>query len=304
MRFARVASLVLGFIVSVLAGPLHPRAASSTQQPVDVTYKIEPFTQAAGLVQQTYCSPSSYEPGLQLGDATFLWRIGDGDQRQRVNLYHSESLGIAVAIQGTNGSSTRSILNDFQYNPFDPDERYSQYYPKGAKIMNGFQIAYVKLVDDIFRALKKYKNEKNESRVTVIGHSQGAAIGLLAAMDIELRLDGGLFRSYLFGLPRVGNPTFASFVDRTIGHKLRWAINGRDWVPTVPIHIYGYQHPSNYIWIYPGNSTNWKLYPGQENVHGIPTVPRVFNNNDHQGIYFHTQIGGVDGECPARVGAH
>ena len=149
-----MASLVLGFIVSVLASPLHPRAASSTQQPVDVTYKIEPFTQAAGLVQQTYCSPSSYEPGLQLGDATFLWRIGDGDQRQRVNLYHSESLGIAVAIQGTNGSSTRSILNDFQYNPFDPDERYSQYYPKGAKIMNGFQIAYVKLADDIFRALR------------------------------------------------------------------------------------------------------------------------------------------------------
>lgn len=119
-----------------------------------------------------------------------------------------------------------------------------------------------------------------------------------------LRMNGGLHKAYLFGLPRVGNPTFADFVDKTIGDRLHWVVNGGDWVPLVPPRPFGYQHPSNYIWIYPSNSDNWRLYPGQENVHGMLTVPQDVGTSDHLGVYFHSKIGGRSGPCPSQLGGY
>lgn len=305
MFFGRIAALALGALAfsGVSAAPHERRAMKSTAQPVDVPYNKDMISQAAGLAQQTYCEPGTYHPGLKIGDSKLLWATGDGNFRQRVLVYHSRSLGIAVAFQGTNTSSLLSDLNDILFLGDPPNSRYREYMPEGIKLMHGFQEAYVKVVDDTMEAIKKYKEQYNESRVTVIGHSQGAAIGLIAAMDVQYRIDCGLYKAYLFGLPRVGNPPFASLVDHTIGHKLHWFVSGRDWVPSVPPREFDYQHPSNYVWIYPANSTNWKLYPGQENVHGFPTVDQewaIFD--DHQGVYFHTQIGASKGHCPATVG--
>ena len=172
-------------------------------------------------------------------------------------IYHSKSLGIAVAFEGTNTSSLLSDANDVLFWHDLPNSRYSEYMPNGIRLMHGFQEAYIKLVDDVMPAIKKYKSQYNESRVTVIGHSLGAAIGLIASMDVHYRIDSGLYKSYLFGLPRVGNHVFADLVDKTIGHKLHWFVSGRDWVPSVPPREFDYQHPSNYVWIYPANSTNW-----------------------------------------------
>ena len=127
-------------------------------------------------------------------------------------------------------------------------------------------------------------------------------MGLLSAVDFNCRLDKGIHRALLFGLPRVGNVAFANYVDHKIGDKLSWVVNGKDWVPHVAPRFLGYQHPSNQIWINPANSTHWKKYPGQENVHGANSViPEFGSFDDHQGIYFHTQIGASLGECPAKV---
>ena len=302
MLFNRIALFAASCAALVSAGPLNFHAGSSKDQPVSNNWNTKEISQAAGLVQQTYCDRSTTKPGLKIGDSTLLFTAGNGDHRQRFNLYHSESLGIAVAIEGTNLTSITSDLHDVKGLPVLPHPRYRSYYPEGTRVMHGFQEAYVDIMDDMVRAIEKYKKEKNEKRVTIIGHSLGAAMGLLAAMDVELRLDDGICKTYLFGLPRVGNPTFAVFVDEKIGHKFYSVINGQDWVPTVPPRVLGYQHPSNYLWIYPGNSTNAKIYPGQENVHGILTVPRAPNFYDHQGVYFHTQIGASFGQCPAKVG--
>jgi len=288
---------------SSLAATLNRRAQSSTSQPVEVPYDLKKFSQAAGLVQQCYCTPGSYHKGLQVGDSTLLWGIGDGNMEQRALIYHSKSLGIAVAYMGTNVSSLKSSSNDLLFLGEPPNARYSEYFPEGVKLFHGFQQPYIQLVDRVYDAIKRFKKEYNENRVTVIGHSQGAAIGLISSVDFENRLEDGIYRSYLFGLPRTGNPTFADYVDQTIGHKLRWVVSGDDWVPAVPPRWFDYQHPSNYVWIYPANSTNWKLYPGQENVHGFPTVKQDYSNfDDHQGVYFHTQIGTEIGHCPALVG--
>lgn len=276
---------------------------TSTAEPVPVPYDISKLSLAAGLVQQTYCPQREDTPGLRVGDAELLWTYGDGgDTYQRVNLYHSPSLGLALAIEGTNVSSLRSDSNDVLFLQEDPNPVYAHYFPPGTKLMHGFQDAYVRLMDAVFVHIHKFMAKKNESRVTIIGHSLGAAMGLIASADLDNRLDQGIYKSYLFGLPRVGNQVFADYVDHRFGHKLHWVVNGRDWVPRVPPRALGYQHPSNYVWINPGNSTHWKMYPGQENVHGWEFTVPALNFDDHQGIYFHTQIGTSIGHCPALVG--
>ena len=62
-------------------------------------------------------------------------------------------------------------------------------------------------------------------------------------MDVHFRLEARLRRAFLFGLTRVGNPTFPSFVDGSSGDELRWVINRRDWLPLVPPRAFGYQYP-------------------------------------------------------------
>ena len=62
-------------------------------------------------------------------------------------------------------------------------------------------------------------------------------------MDVHFRLEACLGRAFRFGLTRVGNPTFPSFVDGSSGVELRWVINRRDWLPLVPPRAFGYQYP-------------------------------------------------------------
>jgi hypothetical protein len=70
------------------------------------------------------------------------------------------------------------------------------------------------------------------------------------------------------GLPRTGNPTFANAVDSILPKKFSYVVSGRDFVPHVPPRAAGFQHPSGQVWINPANTTNWKFYPGQENIYG------------------------------------
>ena len=66
-------------------------------------------------------------------------------------------------------------------------------------VMIGFQKAYTDLVDRSLTMVKEFKG-KNEKRVTVVGRSIGAAMGLPGAMDVHLRLEGCLRRAFLLGL--------------------------------------------------------------------------------------------------------
>jgi len=303
--FARVLSLLLllGLWVTKVSAHSARRELSSTAQPEKVPYDIAEFSLAAALAQEPNCNEPDYSVGEKVADSKLLYRFGDGNFKQHCLIYHSKSLGITVSFQGTNGSSFISTLHDFDALAMPADSRYKKYMPESVRLLKGFQNAYTDLVDVVFEKVAKYKNEFNETRVTIVGHSLGAAMGLIASVDVEHRMQDGLYRSYLFGLPRVGNVPWANHVDDTIGKKLHWVVNGRDWVPHVAVRIAGYQHPSNYVWIYPANSSVWRLYPGQENVHGFNTVPLdQLSDEDHRGIYFGTQVGGSDENCPAVIG--
>jgi hypothetical protein len=66
----------------------------------------------------------------------------------------------------------------------------------------------------VLAAVKKAMSTYGTRTVTTVGHSLGAAISLLDAVSLSRRLPTGTTVKFFgYGLPRVGNPAFASYVD-------------------------------------------------------------------------------------------
>lgn len=60
--------------------------------------------------------------------------------------------------------------------------------------------------------MKSAQAATGSTKVVLTGHSLGAAIALLDAVYLPLHLPSGItFTTSVFGLPRVGNPAFASY---------------------------------------------------------------------------------------------
>lgn len=285
---------------TALGAKLEPRGVSSTAKPVPYHGDTSEFTQAAGMTQQTYCENSDL--GMHVGDAKLMWKYGNGDTIQRSLVYHSKSLGVAVALEGTNTSSLASIFHDAEAIMVDPDHRFAAHVPKGTKLFFGFQDPWIQIADKTIAAIKDTMHKYNETRLTVIGHSLGAGMAIIAGVHLNAVMEHPVHRMILFGLPRTGNPVFADYVDKTFGDKFHWTVSGKDFVPHVAPRFLGYQHPGNMLWINPANSSHWMLYPGQENIHGPNSIIPELSFDDHQGVYYSTQIGASDGHCPATVG--
>ena len=86
----------------------------------------------------------------------------------------------------------------------------------------------------------------------VAGHSLGAALATVAAVDVQSRLAGaGLdacdVRLFTFGSPRVGNAAFAAFVRNATTTSVRVTHN-RDIVPSVPPAWVGFHHVATEAW--------------------------------------------------------
>ena len=101
-----------------------------------------------------------------------------------------------------------------------------------------------------------------------------------------------------YGLPRLGNPAFANYVDANV--NLTHITYHRDPFPTLPFRVLGFQQPSNEVHI--DQSDNWVQCPGQENqseecIDGAVgvTLLDLQNVEDHEGPYDGVVMG--LGEC-------
>lgn len=290
-------------IIKLSEKDLSVSAPTSDAAPEDVPISIHKLEQAAAIAAQQYCSIQT--PGTQVGDAKLLWTSGMGFFYQRTSILESESLGLVLAFEGTVPVSPMAFFEDWDFVWSDPDGRYKDSLSSGAKIHTGFQIAYTNDADKVVEQVKAFMKQKSTDKVTIVGHSLGAAMAVLAAVHLETEMKDSVDQILTFGQPRVGNVQFANDIDRLFKGKFYYTINGGDPVGRLGPRILDFQHASGQIWINPASSSNWKFYPGQENIHGslssIPT-PLLFIN--HIGTYYHTHIDHYVGlwECPAKPG--
>lgn len=78
-------------------------------------------------------------------------------------------------------------------------------------------------------------------RVELCGHSYGAALAVLCAVDLQYNFPDRDFEVMLFGCPRVGNRAFQRSYNRRVFKTLR-VENGNDIVSKLPPALWGYRH--------------------------------------------------------------
>ena len=68
------------------------------------------------------------------------------------------------------------------------------------------------LEPNITESIRKMAAEHPGAPLYAIGHSMGAALATICAMDVKFKANLTDVRLYTFGSPRVGNAEFAKFV--------------------------------------------------------------------------------------------
>jgi predicted lipase len=66
---------------------------------------------------------------------------------------------------------------------------------------------------DVLEAVETTIQHYGVKKVTVVGHSLGAALALLDSISLQLRIPGLSVQMMGYGMPRVGNREFASYVE-------------------------------------------------------------------------------------------
>lgn len=87
-------------------------------------------------------------------------------------------------------------------------------------------------------------------RVRVMGHSLGAALAALCALDLEYNFPDRDYEALLFGAPRIGNGAFKKSYNKRVPKTLR-VENGNDIVTKLPLSVMGYRHAGALLHIGP-----------------------------------------------------
>jgi predicted lipase len=106
------------------------------------------------------------------------------------------------------------------------------------KVHTGFLNSYKnpEVRDKILEAV-----EDDTYCVKISGHSRGAALAVLCAVDIQYNYPGRDIEVILFGCPRVGNKWFVQSFNRRVNKAVRIE-NSNDIVTKVPFAFMGYRH--------------------------------------------------------------
>jgi len=119
------------------------------------------------------------------------------------------------------------------------------------------------------KILAEITEEINHIRIT--GHSRGAALAVLSAVDIQYNFPDRDIEVILFGCPRVGNKEFAKSYNKRVDKTVRIE-NSNDLITKLPFPFMGFRH------------VGAKLHIGK------PRIPFIFSTNDH---YPHRYLSGL-----------
>jgi triacylglycerol lipase len=138
---------------------------------------------------------------------------------------------VLVAFRGTEGGE----LKDWK-----ADAKIKKVPGKGGgHVHRGFKKALEGVSSEMAAAVREYRSEGQP--VFVTGHSLGAALaGLAVAAASSERVEiAGL---YTYGMPRVGNHTFAEKFMKNHGKRAYRIVNNNDVVTRLPPSSVGYKH--------------------------------------------------------------
>ncbi|GHV18616.1 hypothetical protein FACS189425_07730 [Clostridia bacterium] len=140
---------------------------------------------------------------------------------------------LIVAFRGTDSLQDLATDLDFwaKHVPYDnPDSKI--------RVHSGFIKAYK---SDCVRARIHKFVDNSVNTIYVTGHSYGAALALLCALDLQYNYPEKYYEVTVFGCPRVGNRAFVKSYNKRLIKTIRFE-NGNDVVTKIPPALFGFKH--------------------------------------------------------------
>ncbi|KAF8508908.1 lipase [Gautieria morchelliformis] len=282
--------LSLGFLSFTSAAVL-PR-----QGPVTAvsSAQINTFTPYTSFASAAYCDPSktiNWSCGANCNaNPGFIPVASGGDGAVTQFWYVGFDPALNTVVVGHQGTDLAKLVpeltdDDFFLTPLD-----QTMFPgtSGLEVHNGFVATQARSAPAVLAATQKALSAHGTNSVTLVGHSLGAAISLIDAVYLPLHLPSTTtFKFVGYGMPRVGNQAFASYLDEHFP-DLTHINNKEDVVPILPGKFLGFVHPQGEIHI--NDFGVWDACAGEDNDSKLCStgdVPTIFegNTSDHDGPY-------------------
>jgi len=162
--------------------------------------------------------------------------------------------GVVIAIRGTN--SILEWIHDAEFGRVT-----CPILPGAGESEDGFTAVYLSLrvgadrsSDSVIQALPKQTFPRAVTSLTICGHSLGAALVTLLALDVAAH---STYKPivYSYASPRTGNQQFAGTYDQLVPNTARMA-NRLDIVPLLPLIAMGYADVNTFLELHPGIVVN------------------------------------------------
>jgi len=284
----------LGFLLTLFTAATAASLEARSSPTAISSAQINSYTPYTWYANAAYCSSiatsGTWDCGEQCNANPNFQLIasgGDGSDVQYWYVGYDPSLGtIIVAHQGTDPSQFEALLTDAEIAYSSLSSSLFPGVSSSVEVDDGFQGEQALTAADVLSAVQAGLSIYGTKKVTIVGHSLGAALALIDAVYLPLHLPGVTFNTITYSMPRVGNQAFANYVDANV--KLTHINNLIDPIPICPGRFLGYVHPSGEIHI--SENGNWYACPGQDNTSNlciVGDVPNIFDGSisDHDGPF-------------------
>eukprot|EP00049_Salpingoeca_infusionum_P017774 m.354300 g.354300 ORF g.354300 m.354300 type:complete len:321 (+) comp16974_c0_seq1:132-1094(+) len=110
------------------------------------------------------------------------------------------------------------------------------------EVHTGFLDSYLAIQSELIQRVNATIASEPDVEILVAGHSLGAAIAAICALDLNILHPTIPINLYTFGLPRVGNAQFVQFFKaQNIQNYYRF-VHNKDIVPHLPMESLNYRH--------------------------------------------------------------
>lgn len=140
----------------------------------------------------------------------------------------------------------RGTINNPQQWISDLDAVYKKWYGQG-RVHSGFFDRFNEIKDKTINFLRMAQKELPKGDIIISGHSMGGAVATLFGSYIKSQLNIEPEAIYTYGSPRVGDDTFAKYVDSQFGNKLLRIMNEWDMVTDLPPVLLKYRHTGKLV---------------------------------------------------------
>lgn len=168
----------------------------------------------------------------------------------------------------------RGTLNTVQQWTSNMDTVKSRWLNGKGKVHAGFKKRFAEIYQPTVDLLKKARSIVPDGDIIMSGHSMGGAVATLMASALKHEQSSILHPDwvYTFGSPRVGDKTFAQFVDSQYGNRLVRVMNEWDMVTDMPPKGFRFHHTGLLYFCKTGTETCQIKSRLSENPGGALTV--------------------------------